>query len=125
MAPARQPGLVGDLGEQPARVDLGQVERDQAGVEPAEVEQVGDDVGEPLGLAERPVEGVGVGSTTPSARFSSVARSAATGVRSSWETVATSSRRRRSSVCSSWAITLNARARSPISSEAVVVTRVE
>ena len=62
---------------------------------------------------------------TPSTRFSSTAHKAATGVRSSWLTFATSSRRRRSTAASSSAIRLKARASSPTSSFEVAVTRPE
>ena len=67
----------------------------------------------------------GSGSATPSARFSSSAQSAVKGVRSSWLTLATSSRRCRSTPASSSAIWLNARASSPTSSREVAVTRTE
>ncbi len=60
---------------------------------------------------------------TPSARFSRVAVSAASGVRSSWETVATRLRCSLSTLASSAAIWLNARASSPISSEESARTR--
>ena len=60
---------------------------------------------------------------TPSTRFSSTATRPASGVRSSWLTLATSSRRCRSTVARSRAIVLNARARSPTSSLEVSVTR--
>ena len=61
--------------------------------------------------------------STPSTTFSSVARSAPIGVRSSWEAFATRSRRIRSTSASSAAIELNARASSPTSSREVAVTR--
>ena len=61
--------------------------------------------------------------STPSTRFSSGACSALIGVRSSWETLATRSRRSRSTSASSAAIELNARASSPTSSREVAVTR--
>ena len=67
----------------------------------------------------------GSGSATPSARFSSTAHRAASGVRSSWLTFATSSRRCRSTAASSSAIRLKARASSPTSSREVAVTRTE
>ena len=60
---------------------------------------------------------------TPSTRFSSTAQSAASGVRSSWLTLATSSRRRRSTSARSSAIRLNARASSPTSSAEEALTR--
>ena len=61
--------------------------------------------------------------TTPSARFSSRAVIAVSGVRSSWETVAMRSRRSRSTVARSSAIRLKAAASWPTSSVAVVRTR--
>ena len=61
--------------------------------------------------------------STPSTRFSSSACSAPIGVRSSCETLATRSRRIRSTSASSAAIALNARASSPTSSREVAVTR--
>ena len=67
----------------------------------------------------------GSGSATPSTRFSSTAHRAATGVRSSWLTFATSSRRWRSTAARSSAIRLKARASSPTSSLEVAVTRPE
>ena len=65
----------------------------------------------------------GSGGSTPSTRFSSTACSAVIGVRSSWLTLATRSRRRRSVSASSAAIWLNDRASVPISSREVAVTR--
>ena len=65
----------------------------------------------------------GSGSVTPSTMFSSTARSAETGVRSSWVTLATSSRRWRSTAARSSAIRLNAVASSPTSSVLVARTR--
>ena len=67
----------------------------------------------------------GSGSATPSARFSSTAHRAASGVRSSWLTLATSSRRCRSTVARSSAIRLKARASWPTSSLEVATTRPE
>ncbi len=63
------------------------------------------------------------GRTMPSTRFSSRARCAVRGVRSSCETVATSSRRCRSADARSAAIELKAPASTPTSSEDVAVTR--
>ncbi len=63
------------------------------------------------------------GRTTPSTRFSRRARWAASGVRSSCDTVATSWRRWVSAEARSAAMALNARARSPTSSVEVAVTR--
>ena len=67
----------------------------------------------------------GVGSVTPSAMFSTMAWSAETGVRSSWLTFATMSRRIWSACWSSSAISLKDTARSPTSSrlEALAWTR--
>ena len=65
----------------------------------------------------------GSGSVTPSSRFSSTATSAVSGVRSSCETLATRSRRWRSTVARSAAIRLNVRASSPTSSVEEVSTR--
>ena len=67
----------------------------------------------------------GSATVTPSSRFSSTATRAVNGVRSSWETVATSSRRWRSTVARSAAIRLKVRASSPTSSVEVVCTRTE
>ena len=61
--------------------------------------------------------------TTPSARFSRTAVSPASGVRSSWDTVATRARCSWSTVSSSVAIWLNARASSPTSSADSARTR--
>ena len=58
----------------------------------------------------------GVGSTMPSAMFSTMACRAETGVRSSWLTLATISRRIWSACSSSSAISLNERASWPTSS---------
>ncbi len=65
----------------------------------------------------------GLGWTTPSTTFSSTARSAAIGVRSSCETLATSSRRCRSAASRSDAIWLKVAASSPISSREFTSTR--
>ena len=67
----------------------------------------------------------GSAGTTPSARFSRTAVMAASGVRSSWETVAMRSRRSASTCSRSAAIWLNAAASRPTSSVAVVRTRPE
>ena len=64
----------------------------------------------------------GSGSETPSTTFSSTACSAPIGVRSSCETFATRSRRRRSVSASSAVMRLNARASSPTSSLEVTAT---
>ncbi len=64
----------------------------------------------------------GSGLTTPSTTFSSTARSAAIGVRSSCETLATSSRRCRSAASRSAAMVLKAVASSPTSSREVART---
>ena len=93
------------------------VERHGAGLEPGEVEELLDQPAEPLDLGEHRAERLGVGGrSTPSTRFSSTACSAVIGVRSSWVTLATRSRRTRSVSASSAAIWLNARASSPTSS---------
>ena len=63
------------------------------------------------------------GLTTPSTRFSRSARWAASGVRSSWDTVATSRRRSSSAAARSAAIALKATASCPTSSELDAVTR--
>ncbi len=65
----------------------------------------------------------GSGAETPSTTFSSTARSPVMGVRSSWLTLATSSRRCRSTSPRSAAIALNALASSPTSSREVEFTR--
>ena len=65
----------------------------------------------------------GSGSVTPSSRFSRTATRAVSGVRSSCDTLATSSRRWRSTVSRSAAITLKARASWPTSSVEPVSTR--
>ncbi len=70
-------------------------------------------------------DGAGLDWATPSTRFSRTAQRAASGVRSSWETLATRSRRCRSTVARSSAIVLNALASSPTSSLEVVCTRPE
>ena len=84
----------------------------------------------PAGRGARPARAScanvsGSGSPTPSTMFSSTACSAVIGVRSSWLTLATRSRRMRSVSASSAAIWLNERARVPISSCDVAVTRCE
>lgn len=67
----------------------------------------------------------GSGSVTPSTMFSSCACSAVTGVRSSCDTFATSSRRNASACCRSSDIVLNASASWPTSSLLVARTRNE
>ena len=61
--------------------------------------------------------------STPSTRFSSIARNAPSGVRSSCDTFATRSRRTRSTSARSAAMRLKARPSSPTSSREVAVTR--
>ena len=96
------------------------------GLDPREVEQVGDEPAEPFGLGERDLQASRAsGSVTPSTRFSSWARSAATGVRSSCETLAISSRRSCVDRSRSSAIWLNACASWPTSSRLVARTRRE
>lgn len=65
----------------------------------------------------------GSGLSTPSTRFSRPACRAEMGVRSSCETLATRSRRRRSTSASCVDMALKARASSPTSSPDVAVTR--
>ena len=98
------------------------VERLVAGLQPREVEQLGDEPAEPARLREHRRSVSGSGSLTPSTTFSSTACSAPIGVRSSCETFATRSRRRRSVSASSAVMRLNARASSPTSSLDVTAT---
>ena len=93
------------------------------GLGPGQVEQVVDQLTEPLHLVEELGQGLGRRpARTPSTRFSSWARTAATGVRSSWPTLASRSLRCASAVARSRAIAVNARASSPTSSRLVAGT---
>ena len=120
---ARGRQLVGDLLERARRTStLGA----RAGPRPTRASR-GRGAARRAGRAARPAEQVlergRSAASTPSTRFSSCARSAPIGVRSSWDAFATRSRRRRSTCSSSAAIELNARASSPTSSREVAVTR--
>ena len=73
------------------------LQRHGAGLQPAQVEQLGDQATEPLDLLQhRRGTSRDRAASTPSTRFSSTACSALIGVRSSWLTLATRSRRSRS-----------------------------
>ena len=99
-------------------------QRRHARLDAGELEEIADQGADPLGLVDRAAEVRRVGRADAVRRGSpSVAVSAASGVRSSWETVATRLRCSRSTVASSAAIWLNARANSPISSEESARTR--
>ena len=93
------------------------VQRRLAGVDPGEVEQVLDEAGSsaPPGRG-RPRASRGRGCRRRRRGSRARRRAPASGVRSSWLTLATSSRRCRSTAARSRAIVLNARASSPTSS---------
>ena len=107
------PGLAAHLDLPITRVDQ-RSQRDRlalhghdAGLQPGQVEQLLDQASSRSDCWSMTASVAGLGSSTPSRRFSRCARSAEIGVFSSCDTLATRSRRSRSTLSNSAAIRLN------------------